>query len=363
LYYSRYEAAETESTIRLPKNKDGNEYTMNSMDKAQQNVVMAAVYAILRFLRNDKGYEPFRATIMGCGGTGKSYIINTILTIVRKMTRSNTTLLIAAPSGSAAFNVQGSTLHHLLGISVKRPEDKMSDKVQQKLLKQFESVLCLIIDERSMLSSRVLAAAERNLRQTVYNGQNSQEIWGGIPAVILFGDDYQLWPVIDEEITSKEKIIPTNKQNEAQLLCRWGTYLFTNVMTESVFLLTKNYRVKSDQFQDLLARLRVGASTAGDAKRITDLHLSYYEGDSTFMKNLKQDPKTMWLYAKNEDKDKTNIDMLIQTSKTNNVPIARLFCHYETNRTNLQQQPKICVSHFDKRTYDTSGYIQREYPA
>ncbi len=76
-------------------------------------------------------------------------------------------------------------MHHLLGIGVARPEDKMSQKIQEKLQKQFESVLCLIIDERSMLSSKVLAAAERNVRQTVYNGQKSQEIWGGIPAIIL----------------------------------------------------------------------------------------------------------------------------------------------------------------------------------
>jgi hypothetical protein len=196
----------------------------------------------------------------------------------------------------------------------------------------------------------------------VYNGQNSQEIWGGIPAIILFGDDYQLWPVIEEgaiqgysKITSKNPITPTNKQTAAQLLCQWGTYLFTKIMTKSVFFLNKNYRVKSEEFRDLLARLQVGESTADDAKRIIDLHLSYYKGDSSFMKDLKHDPKTIWLYAKNEDKDKTNVDMLIQTSKTNKVPVARLFCHYESNRTTSreqQQQPTICVSHFDKRTYD-----------
>ncbi len=133
------------------------------MDTEQQHVVLAAVNTILRFLRNDNKYVPFRATVMGCGGTRKSYIINTILTIVRKMMRSSTTLLSGAPSGSAAFNVQGSTLHHLLGISIVRPEDKISQKIQEKLQKQLESVLCLIIDKRSMLSSKVLLAAERNI--------------------------------------------------------------------------------------------------------------------------------------------------------------------------------------------------------
>ena len=138
----------------------------------------------------------------------------------------------------------------------------------------------------------------------------------------MFGDDYQLWPVIDEgaiqgysKMTTTNPITPTNKQTAAQLLCQWGTYLFTHVMTESVFFLHKNYRVKSEEFQKLLARLRVGESTIKDAQRITDLHLVYYEHDKEFMDNLKHDSKTMWLYAKNVDKDKTNMDMLIQKSK------------------------------------------------
>jgi hypothetical protein len=101
---------------------------------------------------------------MGCGGTGKSYIINSILTIIRNMTRSNGTLLIGAPSGTAAFNVQGSTLHHLLGIGVARPEDNITQKVHKKLQRQLKNVLCLIIDERSMLSSKVLGAAERTFK-------------------------------------------------------------------------------------------------------------------------------------------------------------------------------------------------------
>jgi hypothetical protein len=89
----------------------------------------------------------------------------------------------------------------------------------------------------------------------VYNGQNSQEIWGGIPAVILFGDDYQLWPVIDDgaiqgyfKSASTAPLAPTNKLSATQLLYQWGSFLFTHVMTESVFFLNKNYRVKSKHF-------------------------------------------------------------------------------------------------------------------
>jgi hypothetical protein len=239
------------------------------------------------------------------------------------MTRLNATSLIGAPSGAAAFNVQGSTLHHLLGIGVSRPEGKITEKVQDKLQSQLKNVLCLIIDKRSMLSSKVLGAAERNIQKTVYNGRNSQEIWGGIPAVLLFSNDYQLWPVIEEgaiqgysKMTTTTSFAPTNKQSAAQLLCQWGTYLFTHVMTESVFFLNKNYRVKSEEFRNLLARLHVGESTTEDSQRITDLHLAYYKHDTSFMTNLKHDPKTMWLYAKNLDKDNGHVNSNIQKEQS-----------------------------------------------
>jgi hypothetical protein len=164
----------------------------------QKNVVLAVIHTIIKFLKNNKAYIPIRATIMGSGGTRKYFIINTILTIIRNMTGSNATILIGAPSGAAAFNVLGSTLHHLLGIGVSRPDDNITQKVQDKLQSQLKNVPCLTIDKRSMLSSKVLGAAKKNIQKRVHNGQNNQEIWGGIPAVLLFGNDYQLWPVIEE---------------------------------------------------------------------------------------------------------------------------------------------------------------------
>ena len=97
-----------------------------------------------------------------------------------------------------------------------------------------------------MVNSKVLAAAERNIRQNVFRGQNSKEIWGGIPTVLLFGDDYQLWPVIEEgaiqgyfKMTSTYPLFPSTKSSDTQLLCQRGTYLFTQIMTETVFFLKK----------------------------------------------------------------------------------------------------------------------------
>ncbi len=118
---------------------------------------------IIKFLLNEESYIPFWATVVGCGGTGKSYIINTILTIVRKKTKRNTTISVGASSGAADYNVQGSTLHHLLGIGVSKPEDNITHNIKDKLLGQLKHLLCLFIDKRSMLSSKVLGATERNI--------------------------------------------------------------------------------------------------------------------------------------------------------------------------------------------------------
>ncbi len=112
----------------------------------------------------------------------------------------NDTVKVGAPSGAAAYNVQGSTLHCLLGINVSRTDNKLTGTALENMQECLKRLLCLIIDEQSMLSSKVLATAERNIRHSVYKGQNSEEIWGWVPVVLLFGDDYQLFPVIEEGV-------------------------------------------------------------------------------------------------------------------------------------------------------------------
>ncbi len=86
--------------------------------------------------------------------------------------------------------------------------------------------------------------------------------------MLQFGDDYQLFPVIEEGVIqgySKKKLkmpqTPTEKTSASQLLCQKGSNLFTNVMSETVFTLDKNYRVKSKEFCDLLRRLHTGEPT------------------------------------------------------------------------------------------------------
>ena len=98
-----------------------------------------------------------------------------------------------------------------------------------------------------MISSKVLAAAERNTRECIYNGQNTSEIWGGLPVVLLFGDDYQLMPIdkngaingYNKRCCGAEQNV-TDKMTQAQLFAYHGDWLFTEIMTDRVYFLTNN---------------------------------------------------------------------------------------------------------------------------
>jgi hypothetical protein len=117
-------------------------------------------------------------------------------------------------------------------------------------------------------------------------------------------------------------------------------------MSETVFALDKNYRVKNNEFRDLLGGLRIGEPTREDAEKLSNLHMIYYDED--FKSYLENYNKTMWLFAKNADKDLKNQEMLIHTSKHKNNPIARLDCTYDMKRlTKDKQQSCACLSHFN----------------
>ena len=349
--------ASSDSNLIIPKRKDGTKYSVEHSPQ-QKEIVHAAVDTIIKFLNNDPSYKPMRATVMGCGGTGKSYIINTIIGMVRTLTSSNNTVQIAAPSGAAAFNVQGSTLHNLLSLGVVHPENPLTEIRKEKLKQQLERLLVLIIDERSMISSKVLAAAERNTRECIYNGQNSTELWGGLPVVLLFGDDYQLMPVNNDgaihgyakryATTSHYR---TDKMTAAQYFSYRGDWLFTEVMTENVYFLTKNYRVQSRKFKELLERVRIGEPTQEDAERIMKLHHTYYRTDKTFKDKIENHEKTIWLFSKKKQVASKNVEKLVETSKENKVPVARLDCWYDTNKLQNDRERHAVRSHFDIGNY------------
>ena len=104
--------------------------------------------------------KPLHMFVSGVGGTGKSFLIKTVRALVGKLWRDqNDSLLcaVSAPTGLAAFNVGGVTIHRLLQFPIEH-EGRAAGywRLGKDALKVMRSSLSklrvLIIDEVSMVN-------------------------------------------------------------------------------------------------------------------------------------------------------------------------------------------------------------------
>lgn len=100
-------------------------------------------------------------------------------------------VLLAAPTGIAAIQINGSTLHSLFSLEVQQGRDsvlKPLDSFKLNVKKfLFENVKLIIIDEISMVSNITLAKIHRRLTEIKDNNQ----IFGNVN-IVVFGDLLQL---------------------------------------------------------------------------------------------------------------------------------------------------------------------------
>ena len=101
------------------------------------------------------GSKKTRMFISGSGGTGKSYLIN-LLVMWNKQIRGKDTA-VTAPTGLAAFNVNGITIHKLLQLPVEQggtpPYMDLFDAALKSIRSYIKDIDLLIIDEISMVSN------------------------------------------------------------------------------------------------------------------------------------------------------------------------------------------------------------------
>ena len=143
----------------------------------------------------------------------------------------------------------------------------------------------------------------------------------------------------------------TDKMSEAQLFAYRGDWLFTDIMTDQVFFLTKNFRDKCKIFKSLLERVRVGHTTEEDANKLMKLHHVFYRVDKEFKHKIENHKKTMWLFSNNNDTKNKNVDKLVEVSTNSKLPIGRLKCWYNTNKKQSGKERSVCKSHFDYNCY------------
>jgi len=131
--------------------------------------------------------------ITGRAGTGKS----TLLTYFKKTTKQN--IVILAPTGVAAVNIGGATIHSFFQFKPDVTMEKAWAKgAGAKKTKLYRALDIIVIDEISMVRADLLDCVDAFMRRVC----GTSAPFGG-KRVIFFGDLYQLPPVVtrdDQEI-------------------------------------------------------------------------------------------------------------------------------------------------------------------
>lgn len=126
--------------------------------------------------------------IGGKAGTGKS----TLLQYFQENTGKN--IAVLAPTGIAAINVGGQTVHSFFGFKPGITLDKVKAKPKADT-QLYRNLHTIVIDEVSMLRADLLDCLEKFLR---LNGPQPKQSFGGVQ-MIFIGDLMQLPPVVSRE--------------------------------------------------------------------------------------------------------------------------------------------------------------------
>jgi ATP-dependent DNA helicase PIF1 len=134
------------------------------------------------YLREGKGH----LFVTGRAGTGKS----TLLKCLRDLLEHK--MVVVAPTGLAAVNVGGQTIHSFFGLP---PRLVRKDDIRRsRNAGIMRKLKFLVVDEVSMVRSDLMWAIDQSLR---VNRGKSREPFGGV-RLAMFGDLHQLPPVVNE---------------------------------------------------------------------------------------------------------------------------------------------------------------------
>jgi hypothetical protein len=151
--------------------------------------------------------------ITGCGGTGKSYLLNKIFEGWKKDygEKFSRKVFITAPTGIAASHINGTTIHAASGVGVPtlrkcgKSEFKRLWKERNKV--RWKEVAKIVLDEVSMFSAEWFDCLDEQVREVIYYGSReaareagevydaSQERVLGGKQLVFVGDFFQLPPI------------------------------------------------------------------------------------------------------------------------------------------------------------------------
>lgn len=171
--------------------------------------------------------------ISGDAGTGKSYVLKQIIA------ESPAGTVVCAPTGIAALNVDGVTIHRLLSLT---PNSNIIGEEPKMIPKKLKKVRRVIVDEISMCRSDLFIWLSKCLK-LVENKDNFHV------QLIVCGDFCQLPPVVAKE---KEKEYFAGGKEYAFNTDEWKSWHFTNINLSEIV------RQSNKRFAKALNEIRLG---------------------------------------------------------------------------------------------------------
>ncbi len=186
--------------------------------------------------------------ITGPAGSGKSFLIKTIVNHSKEI---NKKIQVCALTGCASIllNCNANTLHRFAGIGLanKNIDDVLNDVFNKKYkLKNWNSLKCLIIDEVSMMSLKILLILDK-IGRKYYNKPNIP--FGGLQ-LIFSGDFYQLPPIKSND-----------SEKEASMFCFEHPLWYEIFPINNQIILKSIFRQDEKEFLKVLKYVRRGKIT------------------------------------------------------------------------------------------------------
>lgn len=265
----------------LPRHNDEEELVQNRLHDSDYRQLVRSLnikqkeffYHVLHSIKTKD--DPLALFLSGGAGVGKSTVTNALYEALTRYLNSvpgenpdEVKVLKAAPTGKAAFNIKGNTLHSAFKIPANRGFQYCTldaDRLNT-IRAQLRRLQVIFIDEISMVGSGMFNFLNLRLQQIM--GTNAPF---GALSVIAVGDLFQLKPVFDNWIF--------NNTNHG-----YGD-LATNVWDEyfTLFELTEIMRQKDDkEFAELLNRLREGNHTQNDIEVLKERILKIKPGQENY---------------------------------------------------------------------------------
>ena len=266
------------------------------------------LFCITSDITTDLSKKNVVGVVLGEGGTGKSEVIKSIYSYFKSINQSNA-IQLTCPTGVAAANILGVTIHSLLSLMSKNPN-------YNDLAEKLEGVKVFIIDEFAMLGLDTLNQIDSTLRMVWPINHHRHSMPFGGYHMLFTGDFMQLPPVKSRALYASLNTIQnlatttlSRRTNYLNGLNSWSSINFAIV-------LRKNYRTQHILYQNVLRAIRTESFTD---EHYMILKTRFDCGDSDIPVNAS------YICRTNEKRAKINDYYMNSLSNLSSSPIFNMF--------------------------------------